>query len=69
MTNRALAAEDIRAQKFVLEFATRVVLPAELNEVGQPFINRFQLVWGGGKQFPPMRPGRVYHALEFAADP
>ena len=53
---QALTAEDIRAQEFVSEFALRVILLAELNEVGQLLVNRFQLRWGGGKQFSPMRP-------------
>jgi hypothetical protein len=53
---RGLTPEDICPQEFVSELALRVVLLAELHEVGLFLINRFQLVRGRGKQFSPMRP-------------
>jgi hypothetical protein len=54
---RRLKAENVSAQEFISEFASRVVFLAELNEVGQLRVNGFQLIWGRGKQFSPMRPG------------
>src|SRR4029077_16243847 len=52
-----ILVENIGAQEFISEFALRVVLLAELNEVGQLRVDRFQLAWGRGKQFSPMWPG------------
>ena len=54
---QVLTAKDVRVQKLIAEFALRVVPLAQLNEVGQLIVNRFQLRWRCGKQFSPMWPG------------
>lgn len=37
-----LSGEDVGVQKFIAELAVRVILFAQLNEVGQPLIHGFQ---------------------------
>jgi hypothetical protein len=48
-------AEDVGAQRVVLEFPLWIVFPAEFYERGQPVVTRLQLCWGERKQFSPMR--------------
>jgi len=40
--NEQLTGEDIGVQKFIAELAVRVILFAQVNEVGQPLIYGFQ---------------------------
>ena len=48
-------AENIGAQELVLEFALRIVFPAQFYECGQTTVTGVQLFWGERKQLSPVR--------------
>ena len=49
------SAEDISAQKLILEFPLRIVFPAQFYKCGKTTVAGVQLFWREGKQLSPVR--------------